>query len=192
MKSLLRRRVAALLLASAALSVGVLASGCGGGDDNGNSEDATALIEKAFSNSIDSANVKLEAELKVQGLKGLNTPIQLSASGPYIGGKDKLPQLDLDVKLGARGQGQSLETGLLSTGDRVYVKFGGEYYEQPKTNVDAANRDLAKRPKGKETRWASTRRRGCRGPRTRATRRSRAPRPPTCPHAWTWRSCWPT
>ena len=149
-KNLLRRRAAALLLAAATLFAGTVAAGCGGGDDNGNSEDATALIEKAFGNSIKSANVKLEAELKVQGLQGLNTPIQLSASGPYIGGKDKLPQMDMDVKLGARGQGQSLQTGLLSTGDRVYVKFGGEYYEQPKANVDAANRDLAKRPKGKD------------------------------------------
>jgi hypothetical protein len=86
----------------------------------------------------------------VQGLQGLNTPIQLSAAGPYIGSKDKLPQMDMDVKLGARGQGQSLETGILSTGDRAYVKFGGEYYEQPKANVDAANRDLAKRPKGSQ------------------------------------------
>ncbi|HYI37684.1 MAG TPA: hypothetical protein VEX39_13800 [Thermoleophilaceae bacterium] len=150
-KSLLRRRIAALLLAGLVLCLGALASGCGGGDDDGNSDDATALIDKAFGTSIKSADVKLEAELKVQGLQGLTTPIQLSASGPYIGGKDKLPQLDMDVKLGARGQGQSLETGLLSTGDRAFVKFGGEYYEQPKANVDAANRDLAKRPKGGNT-----------------------------------------
>ena len=148
-KSLLRRRVAVLLLGLAVLPVA--AAGCGGGDDGGGSDDATALIEKAFGNPIKSADVKLQAELKVQGLQGLNdTPIQLSATGPYIGGKDKLPQLDMDVKLGARGQGQSLETGILSTGDRAYVKFGGEYYEQPKANVDAANRDLAKRPKGQK------------------------------------------
>lgn len=147
-KSLLRRRATALLLAAAVVPAGVAVSGCGGGQDNGNSDDASALIDKAFANSIKSADVKLEAELKVQGLQGLNTPIQLSASGPYIGGKDKLPQLDMDVKLGARGQGQSLETGLVSTGDRAFVKFGGEFYEQPKANVDAANRDLAKRPKG--------------------------------------------
>ena len=143
-KSLLRRRAAALLLVAAVLPVA--ATGCGGGDDeNGNSDDATALIDKAFSNSIKSADVKLDAELKVQGVQGLgDTPIQLSASGPYIGGQNKLPQLDMDVKLGARGQGQSLETGLVSTGDRAFVKFGGEFYEQPKANVDAANRDLAK------------------------------------------------
>jgi hypothetical protein len=148
-KSLLRRRVAVLLLGLAVLPVA--AAGCGGGDDDGGSDDATALIEKAFGNPIKSADVKLQAELKVQGLQGLNdTPIQLSATGPYIGGKDKLPQLDMDVKLGARGQGQSLETGILSTGDRAYVKFGGEYYEQPKANVDAANRDLAKQPKGRK------------------------------------------
>ena len=90
--------------------------------------------------------MKLDAELKVQGVKGLgDTPIRLSASGPYIGGQNKLPQLDMDVKLGARGQGQSLETGLVSTGDRAFVKFGGEFYEQPQANVDAANKDLASR-----------------------------------------------
>ncbi len=149
-KNLLRRRAAALLLAVAVLPAGVAVGGCGGGDEGGNSDDATALMDKAFSNSIKSADVKLEAELKLQGLQGVDTPIQLSASGPYIASKDRLPQLDMDVKLGARGQGQSLETGLVSTGDRAYVKFGGEFYEQPKANVDAANRDLAKRPKGKK------------------------------------------
>jgi len=147
-KSLLRRRAAALLLVAAVLPVA--ATGCGGGDDGeGNDDDAMALIDKAFSTPVKSADVKLEAELKVQGLRGLgNTPIQLSASGPYIGGQNKLPQVDMDVKLGARGQGQSLETGVVSTGDRAYVKFGGEFYEQPKANVDAANRDLAKQKGG--------------------------------------------
>ncbi len=75
-----------LLLGLAVLPVA--AAGCGGGDDDGGSDDATALIDKAFTNPIKSADVKLQAELKVQGLQGLNdTPIQLAASGPYIGGE---------------------------------------------------------------------------------------------------------
>jgi len=146
-KSLLRRRVATLLLVAAVLPVAAV--GCGGGDgDDGNSQDATALIDRAFSNSIRSADLTLDAELKIDTPGASRPPVQLSAKGPFVTNGRKLPKLDLDVTLGSKGQGQSIEGGILSTGDRVFVKFGGEYFEQPKDRVDAANRDLARQQRG--------------------------------------------
>lgn len=148
-KSLLRRRAALLLLAVSLLCVAV--AGCGGEDENGNEEDATALIDEAFSKSIKSADVKLQAELKFDLGGQSRPPVTLSATGPFVGNGRKLPKLDMDVKLGSKGQGQAVEAGLLSTGDRLFVKFGGEFYEQPKATVDAANRDLARQRGGRKS-----------------------------------------
>jgi hypothetical protein len=147
-KSLLRRRAALLLLAVALLAVTIAVAGCGGDDENGNDEDASALIDKAFTKSIKSADVKLQAELNFEMSGQGRQAITLSATGPFVNNGNKLPKLDMDIKLGSKGQGQALQAGLLSTGDRLFVKFGGEFYEQPKANVDAANRDLANQRKG--------------------------------------------
>ncbi len=145
-KSLLRRRAAALLLAVAVLPMAV--AGCGGDDGGGSSDDATALIDKAFSTSMRSADLTMDAELKLDAPGAARAPIQLSAKGPFLTNKRKLPKLDLDITLGSKGQGQAIEGGILSTGDRVFVKFGGEYFEQPKARVDAANRDLQRQQRG--------------------------------------------
>jgi hypothetical protein len=146
-KSPLRRRTAAALLA---LLVLAMVAGCGGGDSNGNDGDATALIDKAFDKPVKSADVKLDAEVKIDGVKGFNKPVRIQATGPYVTQNGTLPKLDMDLTIGAQGQGQSVQTGFLSTGDRAFLKFGGEYYEQPKANVDQANKELRSN-KGKKT-----------------------------------------
>lgn len=124
-------------------------SGCGGGDSKGNDGDATKMIDTAFAKSVKSSDVKLDAQLNVKGLPGLDKPIRLRASGAYIASTTTVPKLDLDLTIGGAGQGQSLQTGFLSTGDRAFLKFGGEYYEQPPATVAAANRQLLKN-KGKK------------------------------------------
>jgi hypothetical protein len=139
----LRRRTVAVLLAAAVVPAGIAASGCGGSDSNGNEGDAKALLDRAFHKPVKSADVKLDAELTVQGIPGFDKPVRVQAAGPYITQKGTLPKLDMDVALGAQGQGQSLQTGFLSTGTRAFLKFGGEYYEQPQANVARANRQLA-------------------------------------------------
>ena len=70
--------------------------------------------------------------------------MRLEAQGPYIGGDKQLPKVDIDLKIGAAEAGQTVNSGFLSTGDRAFVKFGGEFYEQPKADVARANRELAK------------------------------------------------
>ena len=118
-----------------------LLSGCGGGKSE---EDVEALLDRAFKQSIRSADVKIDAELRIDGLAGLDRPVRLEAQGPYIGGDKQLPKVDIDLKIGAQDAGQTVSTGFLSTGDRAFVKFGGEFYEQAAADVARANRELAK------------------------------------------------
>ncbi len=132
-------RVALLVL----LTVGsVLALGACGGDDSENDREAQALMDRAFAKSISSADMKVEAQLEIRGLKGLQGPIRLDASGPFKSGDGGLPQLDVDVRLGAQDAGQTVQTGFVSTGDRAFLKFGGEFYEQPREDIARANRQL--------------------------------------------------
>lgn len=123
----------------------LLLAGCGGGKSE---EDVEALLDRAFKQPIKSADVKIDAELKIDGLQGFDRPVRLEARGPYIGAKGKLPSLDIDLKVGAADAGQTVSSGFLSTGDRAFVKFGGEFYEQPKEDVARANREIAKSSSG--------------------------------------------
>lgn len=132
------RRVTAVLL----LVVAVLA-GCGGSGGGGREEaDVEALLDRAFTTPLASADVKIDAQLDVEGLEGLRGPLRFEAGGIYVAGRGTLPKLDLEVKAGAQDAGQAVELGVLSTGDRAFIEFGGEFYEQPKAEVDRANREL--------------------------------------------------
>jgi len=136
-KTQLRRGVVALLPIVAVVGL----AGCGGSKSE---EDVEALLDRAFKQSIKSADVKIDAELKIQGLQGVDRPVRLEAEGPYIGGNKQLPKVDIDLKIGASEAGQTVSSGFLSTGDRAFVKFGGEFYEQKKEDVARANAELAK------------------------------------------------
>jgi hypothetical protein len=117
-------------------------SACGGAE--GNEQDAEALLDRAFSRPIDSADVDIDAQLEVDGLADLEDPIRIRASGPYVKSEKSLPQLDIDLDVSVQGAGQSIQSGILSTGDRVFVKFAGGYYEQPPAQVAQTNRRLAR------------------------------------------------
>jgi len=136
----LRRLVAALLLATVALACAAPLGGCG--EDPGG-QDVEGLLDSAFRHSIKSADLTIDAQVTLSGLKGFERPIRLEATGPYIGGRPGLPRLDIDLNLGAQGAGQSVQFGLLRTADRAFVKFGGEFYEQPRSQVRRANRELS-------------------------------------------------
>jgi len=129
-----RRPLLALLFAALALA------SCGGRDDKENVQD---LLDKAFSSSIRSADLKLDASIQLKGSPGLDKPVRIIASGPFRTNEGKLPSVDIDLKVGTDGGGQTVTTGFLSTGDRAFVKFQDIYYEQPKSEVAKANRALA-------------------------------------------------
>jgi len=145
----LSRLPAAALVAALAAIAGVLISGCGGGEKQ--DEDVTALLDRALSRSIASADLTFDAQVEVNGLDGFEAPIRLQAGGPFTGAEgDRLPTFDLDVEVSAQDAGQSVAGGFLSTGDRAFVKFGGEFYEQPREDIARANEELDKRGEGNE------------------------------------------
>jgi hypothetical protein len=140
-----RHRRAGVLLALIATGLALVLGSCGGG---GEESDAEALLDRAFRQSVPSADVKIDAELAVDGLEGFEEPIVIRASGPYVDSKKTLPKLDMDLEISGQGSG-AVQTGLLSTGRRVFLKFGGTHFEQPAEQVAQANRRLA-RDRGKD------------------------------------------
>lgn len=133
--------LAALLLIATAALAACSSGGDGGGD---NDADAQALLDKAFSEPVPSADLDADLQLDFQGLPGFDDPLRVRASGPYVRSRKSLPKLDLDVAIEAQGAGQAIQLGALSTGDRVFLRFAGTYYEQPADEVAKTNRRLAR------------------------------------------------
>ena len=130
------RRLALLLLF--VLGAFMLGS-CGGDDDQTGVEN---LLDQAFSGQIHSADLKLEAEIELNGL--LKDPIKIEAEGPFRTNPGKLPSADIELRIGSGNGGQTITSGVLTTGDRVFLKFQDVYYEQPAAQVRQANRALAR------------------------------------------------
>jgi hypothetical protein len=114
---------------------------CGGGDDT---EDVEGLVDTAFSQEMDSADLKLDAEVRLEGSPVFDRPLRIQAAGPFRTNEGKLPSVDLEVEIGTDGGGQTVTTGFLSTGDRAFVKFQDVYYEEPASEVRRANRTFAR------------------------------------------------
>jgi hypothetical protein len=127
------------LLLALPLALGACADGGGGKDDE---QDAEALLDRAFEKPVPSADVDLDLQLDVEGLAGFEDPLRVAATGPYVREAGSLPKLDFDVAIEAQGAGQAIQAGVLSTGRRVFLEFGGSFYEQPADQVARANRRL--------------------------------------------------
>ncbi|HYH57658.1 MAG TPA: hypothetical protein VD790_00360 [Thermoleophilaceae bacterium] len=123
-----------------AVLAGALVVGCGG-DDDAATESATELLDIAFANSIDSADITLDIELELEGAAELEEPVQITLTGPYHSDPDgALPAVDWNVTIQA--QGQSFEAGLTSTGDRAFIGLQGTDYEVSRETVENLNRQL--------------------------------------------------
>jgi hypothetical protein len=136
------RRLAFLLLIAACLLVA-----CGGGEDSDGVED---VLDRAFSEDIRSAELKLEAEIELRGV--LDEPIRIEAEGPFRAGEDELPAADIELRIGSDGGGQTVTSGVLTTGDRAFVRFQDVYYEQPPERVRAANEAIRRNSEGADDR----------------------------------------
>jgi hypothetical protein len=132
------RRLGFLLL----VAVCLLAA-CGGDDDTDSVED---LLDRAFSEEIRSADLRLEAEVALTGL--LDEPVRIEAEGPFRSNEDKLPAADIELRIGSDGGGQTVTSGVLTTGDRAFVKFQDVYYEQPPERVREANEAIGRNSDG--------------------------------------------
>jgi hypothetical protein len=135
----------AVLLAALLLALSLTLGACSGsGGGGGSDEDAEALLDKAFSKPVGSADVDVDVQLDIEGRPGFEDPLRIRATGPYVRSEKSLPKLDLDVSIEAQGAGQAIQAGVLSTGDRLFVEFGGAFYEQPPEQVARTNRELAR------------------------------------------------
>ena len=115
--------------------------GCAGGEDEQSVEE---ILDQAFRQEITSADLKVEAELDLNGGASAGRPARIEASGPFVSNEGRLPSMDIEIRVGAEGAGQTIETGFLSTGDRAFVKFQDVFYEQPRAEVRRANRAIAR------------------------------------------------
>lgn len=110
----------------ASLAVALVTTGCGGG--GGSSEDAQALLEKAFAKEVDSGDLELQAEAQIDGLASLAGPLTFSLSGPFKSeDPQEVPVLDWDIA--AKGAGQELDAGLIVADANAFVEYQGETYE---------------------------------------------------------------
>src|ERR687895_319485 len=78
----------------------------------------------------------------------LDDPIRIEAEGPFRTNRDKLPSADIELRIGADGGGQTVTSGVLTTGDRAFVKFQDVYYEQPPERVREANEAIRRNSNG--------------------------------------------
>jgi hypothetical protein len=129
-----RIRPALLLSLIAAVALGFAA--CGGDDESGGGQEASAstdvneLLTQTFTGSkeVNSGNIDLKLQIEAQGGdSGLDGPVSISLKGPFqTQGGGKLPKFKLDASL--EGGGQSFQAGATSTGEKGFVSFQGTDY----------------------------------------------------------------
>jgi len=108
------------------------------GDDG----DAAAELDRASAQPIDSADVRLDVELRVDGSPQLPTPLRLRVEGPYRSGASQtIPSLDWNVSF--VGSGRNVSFRLVSTGRNAFVVFQGVAYEVGEAEVADTNRRIA-------------------------------------------------
>ena len=123
-----RMRCPLLLAIIATLALAAVGAGCGGDGEGGSSDEAEALLKKAFATEVDSADLKIDVSAELEGVPQLNGPLSLTIEGPYKSqGKKKLPLFDWDISV--EGAGQSFAGGLVVTADNAFVQFQGTNYE---------------------------------------------------------------
>ena len=135
----LKGRLGRVLAAVAAVAVVVVVAIVllGSGD-----EEATELLDRAFKQPIESADLALDANAQVKGIQGLEQPVRLQVRGPYrTGGDRRVPSVDLAVNFSTSGQ--SFSGGLVSTGRNAFVELMGQAYEVGEQTVVEANQQIA-------------------------------------------------
>jgi len=114
------------LALSAAASALLLLGGCG--SDEGDAVSAKTVLERASRTPAKSADVKLNLDLKLQGVEQLRQPVRISLAGPYrSNGKRALP--DLDWRIRAQAAGRNVGFRIVTTRDNAFVAYGGTTYE---------------------------------------------------------------
>jgi hypothetical protein len=123
----LRKLRVVLVLVSAALCAGLLAS-CGDAEDSSSGSASSVLHETlAATSRLDSGRLTGRLRLDPDGLISLGGPIVMSASGPFAApGAGTGPRFDM--KLAAAIGGGSFEARARSTGKRAYLRLADRDY----------------------------------------------------------------
>ena len=123
-----RFRTFALFAALLALAATLAACGSSGSKSD---EDPQKVVESATLEGVKSGNVDLTLGVKSEGKEGGD--VDVSVSGPFQtrGGKETLPELDIDAKANGTANGEKVdfEGGLTVLSDRAYVNYKGTEYE---------------------------------------------------------------
>jgi hypothetical protein len=109
----------------------------------GQEEDPQAVIDRGFSQRIESADVSMTLDVDVQGAEQLSGPVRVQLTGPCsVTGPDQFRSFDYDVAL--QGGGATVPSfGVISTGQNVFVEAGGSAYEVGEEQVAELNRAIA-------------------------------------------------
>lgn len=84
------------------------------------------------------ANVSVDLTADLEGIPQQQGPVRVKLAGPYrSNGAGRLQDADLDLVIS--GGRQTFSMGLLSTGERAFVQFGGTPYEVSDETVDRLN-----------------------------------------------------
>jgi hypothetical protein len=119
----------------------LLAALAGCGDSDHERVDPEVMLDQASRRAITSANLELDAQLKLVGIERISEPITLRLEGPYVsGGGVRIPSFDW--RASASALGFPVGGHLVSTGENVYLTVYGEGYEVGRASVAAANRRL--------------------------------------------------
>jgi hypothetical protein len=120
-----RFRTLVLFAVIAALATTIAA--CGG---SSSSEDPQKVIDNATLQGVESGELDATVSVKAEGEEGGDVKVDLS--GPFqSGGKENLPELDLDAKVSGTANGNDIdfEGGLTLLSDRAFVSYKGTEYE---------------------------------------------------------------
>jgi hypothetical protein len=114
--------------------------GCG--DSGHDRVDPQTMLQQAGAHPIHSADLDIDATLRLNGGGSLSEPIHVHLAGPYASnGSAALPSFDWRVNASALGF--PVGGHLVSTGDNVYLTVYGNQYQVGEASVAAVNDRIA-------------------------------------------------
>jgi hypothetical protein len=122
------------VLVALALALATAFAACGGG--GGSSDDPQQVIDEATLVGVESGTLDLTLSIDSVGEKAGHLDVTLS--GPFqSGGKENLPQLDLEAKANGDFDDEAIdfEGGLTLLTDRAFVEYKGAEYEVDPTTL---------------------------------------------------------
>jgi hypothetical protein len=116
-----------LVAAGLALTAGCL-SACGGG--SAADKPVGQLLSATFGSdkAVKSGRIDAALDISPRQVSSASQPLALHLTGPFQSrGKDKIPKFDLSLSY--KRAGQTVSAGVVSTGDKGFLRLGGQAYE---------------------------------------------------------------